>query len=265
MDSPPRVLAKADNLNERNLEFSQDKLTQHLFLNSVPKSGSHLLKNIVRMFVPIDQHYGKDFIQFATLKQHHHVFLSKTPVLSWGHLLFADSSAILLKDIKHIVLVRDPYDWVLARTRFFLSENFQFNLDDLKHGRTDIRDFMNMMIFGIHNRFPNMNEIYLNNAVAWMGSSANFVKYEDIIANLKTLEDDSAEHFFKDLLGFADIDLPTDWRERIRIGSDREQSGTARQNLDLKGQAIPDELPDAQKRLVDYFCPGLRDLLGYTS
>jgi len=263
MDSPPRVFAKADNLNERNLEFSQSPLTQHLFLNSVPKSGSHLLKNIMRMFVPVNQHYGPDFIQFATLKQHHQVFLSKTPMLSWGHLLFADSSAILLKDIKHILLVRDPYDWVLARTRFFLSENFQFNLDDLKHGRTDIRDFMNMMIFGVHNRFPNMSEIYLNNAAAWMGTSVHMVKYEDIVRHLKSLDSPDTEAFFRNLLSFADIELPEDWKTRILIGSDREQSGTARENLNLKGQVIPTELPAQQKKLVDYFCPGLRELLGY--
>jgi hypothetical protein len=27
---------------------------------------------------------------------------------------------------------------------------------------------------------------------------------------------------------------------------------------------LPDELPDAQKKLVDYAAPGLRALLGYT-
>ena len=259
----PRVLAKADNLDERNTEFAQSTLRQHFFLNSVPKSGSHLLKNIVRMFVPVDQHYSKDYIQYPTLKEHHHVFLRERPTLSWGHLLFADSSAILLKDIKHLLLVRDPYDWVLARTRFFLSENFQFNLGDLKHGRTSVEDFMNMMIFGMHNRFPNMNEIYLNNAVTWLGTSVKVVKYEDIIMHLKSLDDTKAEMFFKDLLGFADIELPSDWRARVKIGADREQSGTARENLELKGQSIPDELPEMQKKLVDYFCPGLRSILGY--
>ncbi len=262
MDSP-RVFAKADNLNELNPQFQQARLSNHFFLNSVPKSGSHLLKNIIRMFVPIDQQYGPDFIQYATLKQHHHIFLSKTPMLSWGHLLFADSSAILLKNVNHILLVRDPYDWVLARTRFFLSENFQFNLEDLKYGRTSVEDFMNMMIFGVHNRFPNMQEIYLNNGVAWLGTSTNIIKYEDIIHHLKNLESPEAKTFFSELLGFAGIALPEDWKERIRIGSDREQSGTARENLDLKGQKVPSILPDVQKQLVDYFCPGLRKVLGY--
>ena len=259
----PRVLAKADNLNELNGNYEQVPLSQHFFLNSVPKSGSHLLKNIVRMFVPVEQQYGADFIQFPTLQKHHHVFLSPTPTLSWGHLLFADSSAVLLKDVRHILLVRDPYDWVLARTRFFLSENFQFNLEDIKYGRTSVEDFMNMMIFGIHNRFPNMNEIYLNNAAPWLGTSAKIVKYEEIVKHLKILESAKAEAFFKDLLGFADIDLPKDWKARVRVGSDRKQSGTARENLDLKGQEVPTVLPDMQKQLVDYACPGLRQLLGY--
>lgn len=259
----PRVIATPDNLNERNPEFVQKPLTQPFFLNSVPKSGSHLLKNIVRMFVPVEQQYDVDFIQYPTLEQHHKVFSATPPKLSWGHLLFADSSSILLKDVCHLVLVRDPYDWVLARARFFLSENFQAGLEHLKYGRTDINDFLNMMIFGIHNRFPTMNEIYLNNAVAWQGTSAKFVKYEDIIASLKSLDSESSKTFFQDLLAFADVELPQDWKERILIGSDRKQSGTARENLDQKGPAVPSRLPEAQKALVDYACPGLRSILGY--
>jgi len=258
----PRVIATPDNLDERNLEFAQVTLTQQFFLNSVPKSGSHLLKNIIRMFVPVDQQYNVDFIQYPTLKQHHQVFSSNPPKLSWGHLLFADSSSILLKNVRHILLVRDPYDWVLARTRFFLSDNFQAGLEHLKDGKTDIKDFMNMMIFGVHNRFPTMNEIYLNNAVAWMGTNTKIVHYEDIIRHIKNLEDQKSKIFFNDLLSFADIALPEDWIERVRVGSDRKQSGTARENLNLN-QTIPNTLPETQRKLVDYACPGLRELLGY--
>lgn len=259
----PRVIAKSDNLNTRNVEFAQAPLTVPLFLNSVPKSGSHLFKNIMRMFVPVEQQYGVDFIQYPTLKQHHQVFSQTPPKLSWGHLLFADSSSVLLKNVRHILLVRDPYDWVLARARFFLSDNFQAGLDYMKHGRVDINDFLNMMIFGVHNRFPTMEEIYTNNAAAWLGTSVKVVKYEDITQNLKVLDSKKAEAFFTDILSFGEIDLPKDWKKRIRIGSDREQSGTARENLDLQGQSIPSTLPEMQKRLVNYACPGLRELLGY--
>jgi hypothetical protein len=48
------------------------------------------------------------------------------------------------------------------------------------------------------------------------------------------------------------------------VGSDRRQSRTARENLNLaKGMVVPDVLPDVQKRLVDFSAPGLRALLGY--
>lgn len=258
----PRVIATPDNLDKRNPEFAQARLRKHLFLNSVPKSGSHLLKNIVRMFVPVDQQYSADFIQYPTLKQHAQIFQGP-PRLSWGHLLFGDGPAIVLKDARHILLVRDPYDWVTARARFFLSDNFQAGLDHMKQGRVDINEFLNMMIIGVHNLFPPMHDIYLNNAVAWLGTGVRVIYYEDIIKHVKNLDGKDAKTFFADLLGFADIDLPDDWKERVRIGSDRKQSGTARENLTLKGQKVPAELPEMQKKLVDYTNPGLRALLGY--
>ena len=68
-------------------------------------------------------------------------------------------------------------------------------------------------------------------------------------------------HFLAAYHGMGE--LPADWRERVRIGSDREQSTTARENLDRITADIPDELPDAQKRMVDFAVPGLRSLLGY--
>jgi hypothetical protein len=57
--------------------------------------------------------------------------------------------------------------------------------------------------------------------------------------------------------------MPTDWRERVLIGADRRQSATARENLNAVEAELPDELPEAQKRLVNYAAPGLRELLGY--
>lgn len=260
----PRIIAKPDNLNERNSEFSHQALKTPVFLNSVPKSGSHLMKNIFRMFVPLAQHYGPDFIQFPTLKTHHEVFIKDPPRLSWGHLLFADSSALLLKNVYHILLVRDPYDWVLARARFFLSDNFQANLEHLKNDRCAIDDFLNMMIFGIYQKVPTMREIYENNAAAWLGTSARIVRFEDLLAAVKDLGSKSSETFFRELFEPAGIELPKDWKTRIEIGADRKQSGTARENLSVDNSVIPKSLPKVQKQLVDFAAPGLRELLGYT-
>ena len=112
-----------------------------MFLNSVPKSGSHLLRNIVRMFVPVEQQYQQQFVQWAQ----HASSISRRSIrrenyLSWGHLFFSDASAIELAHVRKILLVRDPYDWVLARARFFLSEQFSGNIDHIKGGKLAVDD-----------------------------------------------------------------------------------------------------------------------------
>jgi hypothetical protein len=260
----PRIVAKPDNLNARNAEFSQTRLAAPAFLNSVPKCGTHLVRNILRMFVPVEQQYHAAFIQYAILNQHQVAFSRSEPRLSWGHLLFSDDSAIALRHVHHIVQVRDPYDWVLARTRFFLSDTFQGALEHLKGGSVSIDEMLNMMIFGIHNKAPSMNDIFTHNAVSWLGTDAVLLHFEDLLHHVKNIDTDEAENFFSGLLQNCGIkSLPDDWRDRVRIGADREQSGTARENLAGGVAKIPDELPETQKRLVEYAAPGLREVLGY--
>jgi hypothetical protein len=83
------------------------------------------------------------------------------------------------------------------------------------------------------------------------------------MGRLKALDEPASEDFFRDLLRFCGVDLPADWRERVLIGSDPKQSGTARENLVGVAAEIPKELPEMQKRLVEFAAPGLRALLGY--
>jgi len=260
----PRIETKADNLNERNRDFAQAPLKEPVFLNSVPKCGTHLIRNIMRMFVPVEQQYHKTFIQYPVLNDHQAAFARAKPFLSWGHLLYGDASAIALRRVNHLVLVRDPYYWVLARARFFMSDTYKGALDNIKGGNLAIEDVLNMMIFGIPEKSPALPDVFTHNAVAWMGTHAKILKFEELLENVKGIETDAAETFFAGLLEYLNMgELPDDWRERVRIGSDREQSGTARENLARMTADVPNELPDIQKRLVDYAAPGLRATLGY--
>lgn len=256
------ILGKKDTLDEEARKFEQHELTSTLFLNSVPKSGTHLIRNIVRMFVPVEQQWHQAYIQYPNLRANLAAFSPEKRYVSWGHLLFTDDSAIPLKNARHIVLVRDPYDWVLARARFFLSDEFQGPMNHIKNGTVTAEDVLNMAIVGVHERAPSLLDIYTFNAAAWMGTHAVIVRYEDILQNVKRLDSPQAESFFRQLLGDCGIAMPEDWRERVRIGSDPAQSRTARDNLNVTVE-IPDQLPLAQKRLVDFAAPGLRHLLGY--
>lgn len=121
-----------------------------------------------------------------------------------------------------------------------------------------------MMIFGIHDKAPTLQEIFLHNAVGWLGIKARFARYEDLVGSLGDLDSEAAESYFKALLQDCGIDrLLDDWRARVRVGLDCNQSGTARENLRGLAADVPDELRDMQKRLVDFAAPGLRRMLCY--
>jgi hypothetical protein len=261
----PRIVAKGDNLNELSTNFVQQRLREPIFLNSVPKCGTHLVRNIMRMFVPVDQQYHKAFIQHAILRQHQVAFSEAMPHLSWGHLFFSDDAAVVLRHVHHIVQVRDPYNWVLARARFFLSDTFQGSLEHLKGGNVSIDEVINMMIFGIHGKAPSLAEIFTHNAVSWVATKIRLLQFEDLLHHVRNIDTPDAEAFFAEMLRDCGIEeLPEDWRERVRVGADRKQSGTARENLVGGGDLqVPDELSDMQKRLVNYAAPGLRGILGY--
>jgi len=259
-----RIRLKPDTLDEENARFGHRRLPRPLFLNSVPKSGSHLLRNIMRMFVPVEDHFKDQFIQWGNLQQYKHAFKAEGRMLSWGHLLFSDASAVEAAPARKIILVRDPHTWVLARARFFLSDEFGDNSVLVKNGELTVDSLINLMIFGIHGKAMSMRDLFTYNAVAWLGSDATMLKYEDLVAAVKTLDTPQAEATFAKVFAAAGIEqVPDDWRERVRIGADRKQSGTARENLSEAGIQIPDELTAHHKALVEFAAPGLRNLLGY--
>lgn len=259
-----RIRLKPDTLDEENRKFAQTRLARPLFLNSVPKCGSHLLRNIMRMFVPVEDQFQDQFIQWGNLQQYKHAFRADARMLSWGHLLFSDASAVEAAPARKIILVRDPYSWVLARARFFLSDEFGDNSVLVKNGELTVDSLINLMIFGIHGKAMSMRELFTYNAVAWTGSDATMIKYEELVAAVKALDTQQAEETFMRVFAAAGLEhVPADWRDRVAIGADRKQSGTARENLSEGGIAIPDALTEHQRALVDFAAPGLRSLLGY--
>ena len=254
----PTVNLRADRLDEEAARFDQVPLTRPLFVNSVPKCGTHLLRNILRMFVPPAQHYARDFVQYPNLAQTQEAF--RQPLLSCGHLLFTDSTALVTAHVMRLLLVRDPYDWVLARARFFLSENFESDMAELRDPRLSLEDLLSLMIFGIYRKAPSLSETFSHNAAAWLPGVHLLVRFEDLKAAAGTLD----EAYFSRLLEACGIAMPADWRERVRIGADPAHSGTARVNLSGVARSLPDSLPETHRRLVDYEAPGLRQLLGYS-
>lgn len=259
------ITIKPDTLDEETARFAPAPLRHPLFLNSIPKSGSHLLRNILRMFVPVEQQYRAQFIQWPNLREHLGAFDPARNYLSFGHLFFTDGSALELAHVRKVLLYRDPYDWVLARARFYLSDEFRGNLEHLKSGQIGVDDLLSLMIFGIRTEVPSLKDMYELNVVGWLASDIIPVRYEDLRAHVESVEAPDAEEYFARLLEGCGIGpLPANWRERVSVGADRRQSGTARENLTGVRVDLPEELPDKHRCLVDFLAPGLRKVLGYS-
>ncbi|MGI8704808.1 MAG: hypothetical protein ACR2JJ_03260 [Sphingomicrobium sp.] len=256
-----RANLKPDSIDQLSRKFEQRVLPQPLFLNSLPKSGSHLLRNIIRMFVPVAQQYKRQFIQHAIFDEHRVAFQKQMPLLSWGHLLFSDKAAVELTGVRKILLVRDPYTWVLSCARFLISDEFS-GLDELKEEQVTAEQLVNLVIFGIWQKLPSLSEQYTHNVVAWLGTGVHLVRFESLVQAVRDLETPKSEHFFTELLEACGIERPEDWRERVRVGADPAESGTSAENIRIR-KDIPSTLPDLHRRMVDYAAPGLRSLLGY--
>jgi hypothetical protein len=258
------VKVRADTLDAETVRFHPTPLQQPLFLNSIPKSGSHLLRNILRMFVPVEQQYREQFIQWPNIRQHLKAFDSRRSYMSFGHLFFTDGPAIELAHVRKILLFRDPYDWVLSRARFYLSDEFQGELEHLKDSRINVNDLLTLMIFGVRTVVPSLSHMYELNVVAWLASDVFPVRYEDVLQHVESINTPEAETYFFALLEACGIaPTPENWRERVTAGADRRQSATARENLTGIRVQVPDVLPEMHQRLIEYAAPGLRSILGY--
>src|SRR5688572_13844475 len=103
----PKITLKGDTLDAVTARFAPPPITKPIFLNALQKSGTHLVRNILRMFVPVDQQYQATFIQWPNLRDNLEAFSTDKPMLSWGHLLYSDASAFETAMARRIILVRD--------------------------------------------------------------------------------------------------------------------------------------------------------------
>ena len=97
-----------DKLDDQVARFAQAPLRQPVLINSIPKGGTHLLRNILRMFVPVEQHHDRDFVQAPNMHEHLDAFNPHAPKLAAAHLLFDDQAVANIRFARHILLVRDP-------------------------------------------------------------------------------------------------------------------------------------------------------------
>ena len=250
-------------------QFGGLPLKRPLFLNSIPKCGTLLLRNILLMFVQAKDIASDEFMQDHNLASFTEKCQAPTSNFLWGHLNYTEESARILSSANLLMLVRDPFDYVLSYTRFLYSRQTRSTFAMyVKQHMLPIDRVIMTVIFGNDNStlyFVPLHSAYYRNALPWLGGSTTLVRYEDLIRHVSNIQSDDAERYFSQLLQAAGlIDFPADWRRRISLGSGRNLSTTARENLDVT-VSIPNSLTSVQRQIVELAAPGLRSFLGYNS
>lgn len=236
-------------------------LDKAVFLNTLPKSGSHLLRNICRAFIDPEYVSNGQCVQRSNLKDRADAF--KASLLIWGHLEAGRASIQVASTTPHhIVLVRDPYTWALAKARFMSSDSYTNSADFLKEKGYTANAFISSAIQGIPGVSESLRDLFNGHVLHWIGQNIKIVKFEDLKYYANNLDAEGAEEYFRDLLSFLP-EFPEDWKERVALGAKPEHSGTHRTKLNTSVE-FPEELTDLQKSLIEYHCPNLRKLLGYT-
>ncbi len=96
-----------------NERFQCPPLQSRIFLNSVPKCGTVLLKNILLMFIPWAQHY-RWFITESKCPERLSAMKGDRYKFFVGHMNHTPVTSEILKNFKHILIIRDPYAHVLS-------------------------------------------------------------------------------------------------------------------------------------------------------
>ena len=191
--------------------FTHQELPSRVFLNSVPKCGTMLLRNILAMFIPWEEIYWT-FITNNNLPQHQKAIQSPHYKFFTGHLDYTPETSILMRDFTLILNIRDPYGYVLSNARFFYSQpKYKDSLlaryiQD--HGVT-FDDVVPLVINGFcfHGEVvPNVVEVYVNKAMNWFRTAGKVVSYEELCRHIQNLSTSEAKTYFQDILDLLQIE-----------------------------------------------------------
>lgn len=247
--------------------FSPVEVHRPIVLNSLPKCGTVLARNILMHFVGPDAMHIRtlepnDVVNFQTSED---LFPGNKPTAFVTHFPLYPQTAGFVRSLdshRMTVLVRNPIDncYSLARhlsrsgmrsenpfSRYFIDNKCAF--EEVVYYCVRGYSFNGTLIEGVRDRYS----LYL----AWTAQGAALLRYEDLMHAIQNLDSKDARNYVEKMLNDFGISVPEDWKERIVAASRTELSWTATHS---RGQR-PNEAAIA--RLLQIEAPNLLAALGY--
>lgn len=171
------------------------------FVGSVPKSGTHLLQQIINGIPGAshdmdqwDHKFFKDNFFWQQSVEHHHklrLAQMKQGQYAIGHVHYIPQYSDLLRQLgfKHIFLYRDPRD-VLVSLSYYVADHWKNHPLHNDFNRTELiaKDRMRLLLTGVPNKLPS----FMENMAPYYGwihdPDCLKIRFEDLTASASSRE-----------------------------------------------------------------------------
>lgn len=165
--------------------------TPRILLNSIPKSGTHLMIQILQG-IPNIKMNGEFYEGLPSQLNDHYVRLSRMQLnqFAWGHVYYSPAYAKILNQLefKQIFLSRDPRDMVVSFVYFIIDKYPQHELYPYftKQLKTNKQRYLALIEGVDHLKYPNIAD-WIGKFSGWLYVSNRFpVRFEDLIISIES-------------------------------------------------------------------------------
>lgn len=239
-----------------------------VLLNSLFKSGTHILSNILTHFCYGGRQNHSPYLFDDQIYQTRELLADPLgPRFFIGHLAWIPGVIEYVRPFRMLHLYRDPRTWILAVGRQYFDPEARGNLAQwVRENRVPLADLVDILLTGgtfFGERLEPIAETYNRRVIPWLSRAAIAIRYCDLVRHATNLNRSESEQFFRMLLAACGLELPANWQARVRAGASRELSATdSRAFMDPALDC--QELSAAQKQALEIAAPGLRQVLGFT-
>lgn len=234
--------------------FQSITLDRQVFVNSVPKSGTHLLRNLLVHFFG---HSGLPYFLTVDTLGNAKPLAAHGRCLMFGHLPFDGDSLFCVRGIPQILLMRDPVENLLALAR--AAYDPRIDRPDYVFARRflTIREYMTALVQGYEIegvRVAPFDRFMQEFLMGWSSSSLLLIDYKEILAIVSRPNSPEAMEILSVLLDYCGSTLPPDWKERVEAAGNRGISSTYLPPLpdDVRMSAL-----DHARNLMTGYAPGV--------
>jgi hypothetical protein len=256
-------------------QFAPVPRRHNVFINTLPRSGTHLLSNLMTGFLGFASTYPSlisnriNAIPGPTTLDHS-FFTNLRPTLNqyglhYGHIRWTPSAAVFLKSFKTIQLIRDPYSQIISLASLFLEPYSRVNGPVgyyVQKNKLNLFDVVKLLLHGSdeHPHISSAQQIIQETSVQWLSAGHHVLRFEDLISAVKNVDGAGAKDFFAAIFDAIETPLPDDWKRRVATLSAFELSHTIASKTNKLSWG---DIPEALKFAIRNELAMVRKQLGY--